>query len=233
VPRRSKSVSVVAVVLAAGAGRRAGTRIPKQFVRLPGGTLLDHALIRIGSHPRVGSVIVVVPRGRVRALEALAIRHPKVVTVVAGGARRQDSVRRGVQAIVGRPADIVLIHDAARPLVPSHVIDAVIDAALACGAAVPGIEPADTVKEVGAGGCVERTIPRGRLRLIQTPQAFRLDWLRLALARVSPRKVFTDDASMVEAAGRTVRVVKGSPLSFKVTTLGDVARLRSLLGDGA
>jgi len=217
------------VVLAAGAGKRAGTRIPKQFVQLPGGTLLDHALLRIASHPRVASVVVVVPPGRVRSLSGLPGKHPKVSAVVAGGARRQDSVRKGVEALKAGPRDIVLIHDAARPLVPSHVIDAVIDAASAHGAAVPGIEPADTVKEIAASGVVRRTVPRERLRLVQTPQGFRMGWLADAVARARGRKLWTDEASILEAAGRRVRVVEGSPMSFKVTTLGDVARLRALL----
>lgn len=228
-PRRRKTASVFAVVLAAGAGKRAGTRIPKQFVKLPGGTLLDHALLRIGSHPRIASLVVVVPPGRVRSLSGLSGKHPKVAAVVAGGARRQDSVRRGVEAIRAGSGDIVLIHDAARPLVPSHVIDAVIDAAGVDGAAVPGIEPADTVKEIAGNGTVRRTLPRDRLRLIQTPQAFRFDWLTEAVARGAGRKLWTDEASILEAAGRKIRVVEGSPMSFKVTTLGDVARLRSLL----
>jgi len=228
-PRRRKPAIVVAVVLAAGAGKRAGTRIPKQFVQLPGGTLLDHALLRVGSHPRVASVVVVVPPGRVKSLAGLPGKHPKVTAVVAGGARRQDSVRRGLKALKAGPGDIVLIHDAARPLVPSHVIDAVIDGALESGAAVPGIEPADTVKEVTPGGMVRRTLPRERLRLIQTPQAFRLDWLAEAAAKGAGRRLWTDEASILEASGRRVRVVEGSPMSFKVTTLGDVARLRALL----
>ncbi len=229
--RRSGGGAVVAVLVAAGEGRRAGFRTPKQFLRIRGRTLLDLSLERLAAHPEVDSIVVVVPARRVPALRGLLARHAKVMAVVPGGARRQDSVERGLQAITPAKGMIVLVHDAARPMVPPDVIGSVIAAARRCGAAVPGIPPADTVKEVGRGGRVRRTLQREKLRLIQTPQAFRLEWLREAFRAAGRRREVTDDASLLEAAGRPVRVVEGSPVNLKVTTAEDVARLRGRPGD--
>jgi 2-C-methyl-D-erythritol 4-phosphate cytidylyltransferase len=206
--------------------------VPKQFLRIGRRTILEHAISRLAAHPRVDALVVVVPPANVASLGSLARRHPKVRAVVAGGARRQDSVARGLEAIPSSSEAIVLVHDAARPLVPRKVISDVIRGARIEGAAVPGIPPTDTVKEVGASGRVRRTVPRGSLRMIQTPQAFRIEWLRQAMRGPAVRRERTDDASLVEAVGRPVLVVEGSPLNFKVTTPDDVERARSLLRTG-
>jgi len=227
-PRRP---AVVAIIAAAGQGRRSGLRLPKQFLRVGGRTLLEHAVSRLAGHPEVDAVVVVVPAGRLAWAERRVGRAAKVAAVVPGGARRQDSVEHGLRADPARRAEIVVIHDAARPLVPAAVISAVIRAARRSGAAVPGVPPSDTVKVVGRGGRVVRTLPRDTLRMIQTPQAFRASWLRKAYERAASRGMsWTDDASIVEAAGRPVRVVPGSPESFKVTNPQDLALLRALVG---
>lgn len=230
--RRSGGSAVVAVLVAAGEGRRAGFRTPKQFLRVRGRTLLDLSLERLAAHPEVDSIVVVVPSRRVPALRGLVARHAKVIAVVSGGVRRQDSVERGLQAITPAKGTIVLVHDAARPMVPPELIGSVIAGARRCGAAVPGIPPTDTVKEVGRGGRVRRTLHREKLRLIQTPQAFRMEWLREAFRSAGRRREMTDDASLLEAAGRPVLVVEGSPSNIKVTTAEDIARLRGRPGEG-
>jgi 2-C-methyl-D-erythritol 4-phosphate cytidylyltransferase len=227
-----KPGSVVAVIVAAGEGRRSGLRVPKQFLRIGGRTLLGHAIARFETHPQVDEIVVVVPPARLPRLSGLKRRHGKVRSVVAGGARRQDSVARGLEPIAGEPGTIVLVHDAARPLVPAKVIRDVIRAARRCGAAVPGIDPSDTVKRIGPSGRVRATLSRKEIRLIQTPQGIRLDWLKEAVRGARFRRVRTDDASMVEALGRPVQVVEGSPLNFKVTTAEDVERLKHILGAG-
>jgi 2-C-methyl-D-erythritol 4-phosphate cytidylyltransferase len=213
-------------VVAAGSGSRSGLKIPKQFLRVAGRSLLEHAVERLAAHPLVGPIVVVVPGARV---EEVRRRIRGLHAVVAGGALRQESVRRGLAAL-GEEKGIVLVHDAARPLVPGEVIRSVIESARRHGSGVPALAPADTVKEVGPSGRILRTLRRERLRLVQTPQAFRIAWLRRAF-EVAGRGGLraTDDASMVEAAGYTVRVVEGSPMSFKVTSPEDVARIRALL----
>jgi 2-C-methyl-D-erythritol 4-phosphate cytidylyltransferase len=219
----------VAIIAAAGAGRRAGLRTPKQLLRVGGRTLLEHAVARIGAHPEVDAIVVAAPRGRTRAVAALLRRHPKVAAVVAGGRRRQDSVRAGLRAPAAREAGLVLVHDAARPMVPGRVVADVLRMARRVGAAVPGLAPSDTVKLVAASGRVVRTLPRRRLRLVQTPQAFRADWLREAFEKDRRRGgEATDDASLLEAIGRPVAVVEGDPANFKVTSPGDVRRVRAL-----
>jgi len=181
----------------------------------------------------VDTLVVVVPAARVREVEALRRRHPKIAAVVVGGARRQDSVALGLASAPAKGSRIVLIHDAARPMVPSAVISAVIREAHRSGAAVPGVAPVDTVKLIGSDGRVARTLPRSRVRLIQTPQGFRSSWLRKAVRRAQALgSEATDEASLVEAAGLPVRVVDGDEANLKVTTGEDMARLRSVLRRG-
>jgi 2-C-methyl-D-erythritol 4-phosphate cytidylyltransferase len=222
--------AVAAIVAAGGEGRRAGLRVPKQFLKVGGRTLLEHAVSRLAAHPSVDFVVAVVPAGRLRQTRRLLSGRPKIAAIVPGGVRRQDSVEAGLAAVDARGASIVLVHDAARPLVPAAVIGAVIREARRSGAAVPGVPPVDTVKLLGPDGKIERTLPREDLRMIQTPQGFKSAWLRQAFVRAAARRSeATDDASLVEAAGRRVAVVPGSPENFKVTTAEDVARIRGLL----
>jgi 2-C-methyl-D-erythritol 4-phosphate cytidylyltransferase len=225
--RPRDAAAVVAIVAAAGSGTRVGGAVPKQFLKVGGRTLLEHALRRLGSHPAVVALVAVVPRARLKDAAALARKHPKLVAVVAGGARRQDSVERGLAAISAGDGAIVLVHDAARPMVPRAVVSSVIEAARRHGAAVPGLPPSDTIKMVGRGGRVIRTLDRSGLRMVQTPQGFRISALRRAF-RVARRRhlVATDDASLAEAAGVPVVVVPGDPANFKVTTRDDLGRLR-------
>ena len=224
-PRRRAA----AIVVAAGSGSRSGLRIPKQFLRVAGRTLLEHSVARLAAHPEIERIVAVVPRARVASVRK---QIPGLAAVVAGGALRQDSVLNGLRALSGMSAGVVLVHDAARPLVSREVMDAVIASARRHGSGIPAVAPPDTVKEVGRGGVISRTLPRQNLRLVQTPQAFRIGWLREAFRRAERLRLRgTDDAALVEAAGYPVRVVKGSTLNFKVTTPEDVARIRVLLGD--
>ena len=154
-----------------------------------------------------------------------------------GGATRQASVHAGLEALAGSKPDIVLIHDAARPFVTSAVISRAIDAAGRTGAAVPAIAVTDTVKQVDDTGNVEATPDRARLRIAQTPQAFRFDVILEAHRRAARdgRSDFTDDAALAEWAGLTVATFEGDPANMKLTTPEDFireeARLGAMLGD--
>jgi 2-C-methyl-D-erythritol 4-phosphate cytidylyltransferase/2-C-methyl-D-erythritol 2,4-cyclodiphosphate synthase len=148
------------------------------------------------------------------------------VIVVAGGPRRQDSVRHGFEAVRGR-ADVVVVHDAARPFASADLVSRTIDAAIESGAALAALAASDTVKLTGdAGGAgpvlVERTVPRERVFLAQTPQAFRADVLAAAIEAGRGDAVATDEAALAEAAGFPVRIVTGEPTNLKITTMTDL-----------
>lgn len=205
---------VWAVVVAAGRGERFGA--PKQYERLGGRRVLDWALDAAGA--RAEGVVLVVPPERAGDPE------PGATAVVAGGATRPASVRAGLAAVPA-DADVVLVHDAARPLAPPEVFEAVL-AAVAAGAdgAVPGLAVADTVKRVAPDGTVVETLDRHALVAVQTPQAFRAEALRSAHAGGGEA---SDDAALVEAAGGRVVVVPGAPAAAKVTAPDDLPALEA------
>lgn len=212
-----------AILVAAGSGERLGADVPKAFVEVGGRTLLEHALGTFCSHPGMGEIVVVVPGDRV----AEVATDPRV-TVVAGGATRQASVAAGLAAL-SDDVQFVLVHDVARPFVPTAVVDAVL-AALHDGAdaVVPVVPVADTVRRVDADGMLAGVVDRSTLAAVQTPQGFRRDVLLAAHAGAT--EVATDDAALVEALGRHVVAVRGSDSAFKITTPADLARAESISG---
>ena len=149
--------------------------------------------------------------------------------VVEGGDRRQDSVRRAFDHI-NRQADVIVIHDAARPLVTDAVIRRTIDAAFESGAAIAALRASDTVKRADAAGRIAETLPREEIYLAQTPQAFLMDVLRDALAMSADA---TDEAALAEQAGHAVQLVEGDPRNLKITTPDDLALAERLLGPPA
>ena len=227
----------VGVVLpAAGAGTRLGPGAPKALRELAGEPLLVHAVRRLRECPSVGPIVVAAPVADVTTVTTLLELYD--VMVVAGGAQRPDSVAAGL-AVLPADVDLVLVHDAARALVPVSVVESVI-AALRAGAraVVPVVAVADTVKRVDAAGTVVTTVPREDLRAAQTPQGFAREVLESAHA---PKGVpplgqsndsHTDDAGMAEAAGVTVETVPGAAEAFKVTTAFDLAVAEAMLARG-
>lgn len=221
-------MSVWAILVAAGRGERLGAGQPKAFAKLGDLPLLAEPLRRLDESAWVDAVVVVAPAGWEEPAILLAeeLGAGKVRACVAGGATRAASVRAGLAEV---PADAaaVLVHDAARPLLPEEVIGRVL-APLAEGwdGVVPGLPVPDTVKRVDAEGGVVETLPRDGLWAVQTPQAFPADVLRRALAGDAQA---TDCAGLVEAAGGRVKVVPGDPLLLKVTTADDLARVAALL----
>lgn len=214
------SEHVWTIVVAAGTGARFGGSTPKQYVDLAGRRVLDHTLTRVQT--MVGPNIVLVV-----AAESADAQEPLATSVVVGGATRSESVRAGLAA-VPHDADTVFVHDAARPLLSQHVVDALLDALMAgADGAIPGIAVADTVKRVRAGFVVD-TPPRAELVAVQTPQAFRAAVLRAVYASGGDA---TDDAALVEATGGRVAVVNGTAALRKVTTAADLAFLEGLLMD--
>ena len=223
------SLSVVAIVPAAGTGSRMGGSSPKQFLRLGGVPVLVRTLRILAGSRVVRGIVLVAPPAAVERTRRLLARHrvPRVLAVVPGGAERQESVWLGLQA-VPPAADLVVVHDGVRPFITGTLVRDVVEAARRFGAAICGIPVRETVKR-HREGFVETTVDRGGLWLIQTPQAFRrtLLWEAHDKAR---RDGFlgTDDAVLVERLGVPVRMVAGLQENLKITTPDALARARVL-----
>jgi len=217
----------VAVLLpAAGAGVRLGPGGPQALRLLGGEPLLVHAVRRVAAAPSVRLIVVAAPAADVEAVREL-LAPVAEVTVVPGGAQRQESVAAAL-AVVPRVVPIVLVHDAARALTPPALIEAVA-AAVRAGrpAVIPVLPVVDTIKEVGRGEVVHGTVDRSVLRSVQTPQGFRHDVL--AAAHAAATDPLTDDAGLVEMAGVEVTCVAGSELAMKITRPLDLILAEALL----
>jgi 2-C-methyl-D-erythritol 4-phosphate cytidylyltransferase len=221
-------VSVWAILVAAGRGERLGLDHPKAFAKLGEDPLLAEPLRRLDDSEWIDAIVLVAPPGweEPSILLAEELGCGKVSACVAGGETRAASVRAGLAEV---PADAVavLVHDAARPLLPAAVIERVLGA-LGEGwdGVVPGLPVPDTLKRVDDDGAVLETVARDSLYSVQTPQAFSADVLRRAVAAGADA---TDCAALVEAAGGRVKVVPGDPLLLKVTTADDLAKIAAWL----
>lgn len=223
------AVAVWAVVVAAGSGERLGAEHPKAFVAFGEDPLIASSVAALDDHPAIDGIVLVVPEGWEERATFMAddIGAGKASIAVAGGATRSDSVAAGVAEV---PADaaIILVHDAARPLVPADLIDRVLGG-FADGAdgVIPVLPIDDTVKRIDAAGRVVETLDRAELRAVQTPQAFLADGFRRAVA-APDRASGTDCASLVERAGGTIATVAGDPRTLKITTRVDLERAEEL-----
>ena len=196
--------------------------VDKIFANVLGKPLIAHTIDALAASPLVGELVLVlspdnVPHGRSLAGDRAWAKLPPE-SVCAGGPRRQDSVRLGLERL--SPCHLVAVHDGARPCIDSDTLKRGVEAALESGAAVAAVPAKDTIKVVSEGGRVESTPPRESLWLVQTPQVFRYDILREA--HQSCDDDVTDDASMVERLGHTVHVFMGSYSNLKVTTQEDL-----------
>lgn len=225
-----RSVDFVAILVMAGSGERLGAGAPKAFVELRGQPMWRHSARTFADLPGCRQIVLVAPADRVARLVAETQDLGVPVRVVPGGARRQDSVRMGLAAAAGR-ADVVAIHDAARPLLSAETALEVVRVASRHGAAIAAVPVRDTLKRVRDDGTIESTVDRAALWQAQTPQAFRADLARNAHALAEERGIeATDDAALVEALGLgPVRVVRGDPWNFKVTEPPDLRAAEALL----
>jgi 2-C-methyl-D-erythritol 4-phosphate cytidylyltransferase/2-C-methyl-D-erythritol 2,4-cyclodiphosphate synthase len=219
------------IVLAAGSGRRMGSEEPKQFMSLCGRPVVIYSLEAFEASEAVTQVVLVVPKGdealcRKELLEPNDLK--KVVTVVAGGDERQNSVRAGLEALTGDP-DVVAIHDGARPLVLPEQIDLVVRRADQTGAAVLGTRITDTVKVV-QDEVVKKTLDRSSLWSVQTPQAFRVPLILEGHRQADATgQLGTDDTSLVERLGASVSVVEGRSDNIKITAPEDLEHAERIL----
>jgi 2-C-methyl-D-erythritol 4-phosphate cytidylyltransferase/2-C-methyl-D-erythritol 2,4-cyclodiphosphate synthase len=220
--------SVAAVVVAAGRGLRAGGHLPKQYREVAGEPVIRSSLSLFAWHGQIGAVQAVIHPDDRGSYEAAA-KGLRLLPPVSGGASRQASVRAGLEALAGRPPDIVLIHDAARPFCSTELVSRAIVACGETGAAIPALEVTDTIKRVDAGGHVAGTVDRAQLRAVQTPQAFKFVALLEAHHRAAKegRNDFTDDAALAEWAGIKVATFAGESGNVKLTTDEDFAKAES------
>ena len=222
-------MQVFAILPAAGLGTRMAGPQPKQFLALDGVPILIHSLRAFASVARVTAIYVAVRKPEMERDQAQIAEHgfASRVHVVAGGDNRQESVSHALAALAAQPDDIVLVHDAVRPLIDAATIDRTIDAVIEHGAAIVGMPAVDTIKQVertAHGALITSTIPREFIVLAQTPQGFRYSLLQSAFAEAQADGfVGTDEASVVERAGHPVAVVPGSQVNLKITQPGDLA----------
>jgi len=210
------------VLVAGGRGRRFGGEVAKQFQPLAGVPLLAWAARRVSTVPGVTTLVVVAAPEEYERCRALLASLALPLRLAPAGEERQQSVSSGL-ALLEAACELVIVHDAVRPLVEPRAVAACVEAARATGAAVLAAPVADTVKRAD-GGLVAETVPRHGLWLAQTPQVFRTDLLRRAHAEAARLGVLaTDDAALVERLGAPVRIVPGSPLNRKITTPDDLA----------
>jgi 2-C-methyl-D-erythritol 4-phosphate cytidylyltransferase/2-C-methyl-D-erythritol 2,4-cyclodiphosphate synthase len=214
------------IIVAAGRGERLGGRVPKQLLEIDGRSIVARSVAAFDASPDIDHLVVVLPAALVADGPSIVGSPARPCTCVAGGERRQDSVRRGLEAMPAS-ADVVLIHDAARPFVSGALIGRVIAAAREAGAVVPAVRARDTVKRVPAGSAtVAETVPRDEIWLAQTPQGFTRAVLEDAVALGATVEA-TDEAALAERSGHPVRVVEGDETNVKITTPADLADARA------
>ncbi len=221
-------MQVFAILPAAGMGRRMAGPQPKQFLALDGVPILIHSLRAFAAVERVTAIYVAVRNTEMERVEAQIAEYgfgPRV-HVVEGGDQRQESVAHALAVLPAGPDDIVLVHDAVRPLIDAATIERTIDAVAEHGAAIVGLPAVDTIKQVertAHGALITATIPREFIVLAQTPQGFRYGLLESAFAEAAADGfVGTDEASVAERAGHAVAVVPGSQVNLKITQPGDL-----------
>ena len=221
-------MQVFAILPAAGLGTRMAGPQPKQFLELDGVPILIHSLRAFAAVPRVTGIVVAVRKTEMERVQAQVAEYGFAdrVRVVEGGENRQESVAHALAALPAQADDIVLVHDAVRPLIDAATIERTIDAVAEHGAAIVGMPAVDTIKQVertAHGALITATIPREFIVLAQTPQGFRFGLLQKCFAgAMADGFVGTDEASVVERAGHSVAVVPGSAVNLKITQPGDL-----------
>ena len=221
-----------AILVAAGKGTRMGAKVDKLWLEVAGRPVIAHTWQRFNDAQCIGEIILVVRDGMQNHFTELAARFhfPKPFRIVVGGVERQDSVCNGLAALAPETA-IVAIQDAARPCTGEALIAATIEAARETGAAVAAQAVTDTIKETCDGKTILRTVDRSKLWAVQTPQTFRVEVIRSALAEVRRRGLnLTDDTAACELIGQPVRLVPSMFPNPKVTVPGDLPFIESLLG---
>ena len=223
---------VAAIIAAGGRGERLGGRVAKPLRLIGDRTMLERSIAPFDTSDRIDEIVVVLPPDVLSTPPPALAAFSTPLRLVSGGGRRQDSVAAGFDAVTPT-ADIVVVHDAARPFCSVELIAATVDAAFESGAAIAALSTRDTVKEGriedGIGfRFVSATLERDRIFLAQTPQAFRIDVLREAVALGRGGLEATDEAVLAERVGHRIRLIEGEPRNIKVTTDADLSFARDM-----
>jgi len=221
---------VSAIIPAAGAGKRMGGSTNKQYLSIGSNPVIIEALLPFENSPLINEIILVSPADSINYVREIVDRFniSKVTKIVEGGKERQDSIKNGLDSLDGA-TDIVVVHDGVRPFIEREVLEETIREAGKYGAAIAAVPVKDTVKEVDEG-VISRTVPRQALWLAQTPQTFRYELIRAAYDHAEESGLrATDDASLVEAMGKEVRIVMGSYDNIKITTPEDLVFAEAII----
>jgi 2-C-methyl-D-erythritol 4-phosphate cytidylyltransferase len=222
---------IFGIIVAAGKSERMGADVDKAFLSLGTRPVLAYSLLAFEQCSMIDGVILVVRKDRVDSARGLVQMFgcSKVRAVVAGGASRQISVMNGLEKL-GDDVKIVAVHDGARPCVTPALIEETIKFAKRHGSGVAAVKVTDTIKEVDRGTLVSRTVDRTKLWAVQTPQTFRVDWLKKAFIQAGKKRmIVTDEAAAVEALGEAVHLVPAPVLNMKITTPADLALAAMIL----
>ncbi len=215
------------IIVAGGSGRRKGSALPKQFLMLHNRPVLAHTIDRVREALPAARIVVVLPEEHIPLWRNLAARFDIAGhEVTAGGSERFHSVRNGLAAL-GDDVRLIVVHDGVRPMASKKLILRTVLEAENSGAAIPVVAPADSCREIAEDG-TSHPLDRSRLRMVQTPQAFRAEVLRQAYGQEFS-EAFTDDASVVEAAGYTVTLCDGERENIKITTPSDLTMAEAVL----
>lgn len=224
------SPQITVLIPAGGGGLRFGGDVKKQFLELGSQTLLNHTIAAFLNVKNLAQIVVALPEADCKIFEEKN-KNP-IVRFVIGGESRAQSVHQAFLALSGmNPEDVVLIHDAARPLIEQNIILRVIQAVNEHGAAIPAVAVSDTIKGIGHDGFITQTLDRRGLRAAQTPQGFLYQHLKAAYD--IPHALtdqYTDEAMLVEKTGVRVKIVEGSPQNLKITTPFDFEVAKVVLG---
>lgn len=224
---KNLNVDVSVILVAAGYGRRFGR--PKQFSLLKGKTVLDWSLEKYCRHDRISQIVLVLPRGYQD--QNIKRKYPKIQEIAEGGETRQESVVSGFKCLSLNPKDVVLVHDAARPLFSRELVDRIISATTENGACVPIIPVEDTVKEM-EGNRILRTVKRSNLFHAQTPQGFWFHILQKTFKEAGDKNwMATDESGLVELMQKQVIGVLGEKSNIKITNLVDLRIAEALIED--
>ena len=219
-----QDLKVTARIVAAGRGKRFGGDVPKQVLKIKGRTILETAVDRFAGSDQVDEIVVVSAEDYLSYVEELLKDCSKPLKVVPGGKERQDSVSNGLENATG---DLVLIHDGARPFVTEEVIFRVVEAAAGSGAAVPVVNPKDSIRTK------DGNLNRDELFCIQTPQGFRTELIRDAYRKAMDEGFYgTDEGGIAEYAGYPVAMVEGDYENYKITTREDLREMEVRVGTG-
>jgi 2-C-methyl-D-erythritol 4-phosphate cytidylyltransferase len=222
----------ILIIPAAGSGTRFGSAKPKQYLPLAGVPILARTVAVAEQCPSIDTIVIAADAQFHQAITAMIAEHDiqKPLVLVEGGSERQHSIFRALHTPEAQQADLIAIHDAVRPFITPNFVESLVAAARTHGAVVPGLMPKETVKEVDAAGSVQTTHNRSALRLIQTPQVFQREILWRAYCKAQEQHFLgTDDASVVEFAGYTVKVMEGLEANIKITTPADWTFAETLL----